>query len=208
MTGGSPNMKESPCPKERKKLQVGVEIKQKRGYLNDEDTLKERSYKDKVQIPVLPDSELLPPLSREREILLALYEQVCAGWRTLTEVRFKLLGFLPLVSGTVLITILSQDSSDDYRLPWKYQLLVGLFGLAVTSGLFIYEKRNTSLYNDLIGRGRQIENELGVHTGHFRGRPKSKSIVQHDIALNIIYVSCILAWGIILLTGLQKGFFK
>lgn len=185
-------------------FKVSHDIMEKRGYKKDSDALEDRLYEDKVQIPVLPEDDLLPTDNR-KDILLSVYSEICNGWRTLTNVRFKLLGLLPLVSGTVLITLLS-TKDNSYRLDWHWQVVVGMFGLVVTLGLLIYEKRNSSLYNDLIGRGRQIENELGVHTGHFRGRPKAGKIIKHSAGLNTIYTGSVAAWIIILLEGLlRKG---
>ena len=59
----------------------------------------------------------------------------------------------------------------------KLRLLFACLGLVVTLGLLIYELRNSQLHDDLISRGRKIEDELGVDTGVFRGRrsPKASS---------------------------------
>lgn len=183
-------------------FKVTDRIMMKRGYLEDSEALRDRRYEDGVQIPVLPKDDLLPSDDR-KDILLSVYSEICNGWRTLTNVRFKLLGLLPLISGTVLITLLSTRDSS-YRLDGHWQVVVGMFGLVVTLGLLIYEKRNSSLYNDLIGRGRQIENELGVHTGHFRGRPEAGKIIKHSAGLNTIYTGTVVVWIIIVLVGLHR----
>lgn len=191
------NIKHTPKDPDRLQYKVDQKLKEKRQYKEDEDFLdKERCYQDKVQIPVLPKDDIVPDDGR-RTILLGLYSEICNGWRTLTDVRFKLLGFLPIVSGVLLFNILSKKDID-YSISAMGQLAIAMFGLAVTIGLLIYDNRNSQLYNDLIGRGHQLENELGVHTGHFRGRPKSSGFIQHDIGLKIVYCSSILAWvGII-----------
>jgi hypothetical protein len=69
-----------------------------------------------------------------------------------------------------------------------------LFGLLVTLGLRIYDLRNSDLYDDLISRGRKLEEELGVRTGHFRGRLKANWPIQHDAAIALIYGTAIAAW--------------
>src|SRR5687768_9861554 len=61
-----------------------------------------RLYRDRVQIPALAESASWRPKGDEKDILLGVYEQVCEGWRAMTDVRFKLLGFLPAISGAVL----------------------------------------------------------------------------------------------------------
>jgi len=45
-----------------------------------------------------------------------------------------------------------------------------------------------SLWYDLFGCDRQIEEELGIDTGQFRGGLKpSMWLIQHDVATNLIY---------------------
>ena len=64
-------------------------------------------------------------------VLLALYAEVCKGWRTLTDVRFKLLGLMPIVSVAVLITLLSKGGPGSSLGPLA-QAIIALFGLSVT----------------------------------------------------------------------------
>lgn len=47
------------------------------------------------------------PIIPQQDVLFTLYRDVCNGWRMLTDVRFKLLGFIPVVSGVVLLSLLS-----------------------------------------------------------------------------------------------------
>ena len=62
-------------------------------------------------------------------------------------------------------------------------------------GLFIYDKRNSELHDDLISQGRKIEEELGIETGIFRGRLNSTGIIKHDVATNLVYFSTLMAWA-------------
>ena len=156
------------------------------------DWLKGRTYKDKKPFPALA-SPFSPITPEQQAVLLALYGEVCAGWRTLTDVRFKLLGLLPIVSVAVLITLLSA-SHGRAALPPAEITGVAILGLLLTAAVRLYDLRNTDLYNDLVGRGRQIEAELGIHTGHFRGRPNSRGWIQHDVAVRAVYGLSTLAW--------------
>lgn len=132
-------------------------------------------------------------------LLLTLYGEVCSSWRMLTDVRFKLLGFLPAVSGVGLLASLNIESAATSSLT---RVSLALFGLVVTIGLYIYDRRNSELYNDLISRGRKIEEELGVDTGHFRGRPTPKhDIVSHGWATTLIYGASAAAWLYLLGVG-------
>ena len=134
-------------------------------------------------------------VSQNREVLLKLYDQVCSAWKELVGVRFKLLGLVPTVSLALLATILSaRGPADGLARPSK--LLISLLGLLATFGLFVYDRRNSALHDDLISRGRKIEDELGIDTGIFRGRLNATGIFKHDIATNVIYVSAMLAWAV------------
>jgi hypothetical protein len=121
-----------------------------------------------------------------------LYGEICAGWRMLTDVRFKLLGLLPLASlagGYGLFALHDQRAIEMLIL----KVLISVFGLAVTIGLMIYEQRNDGLYNDLISRGRRIEYEWGVDTGLFLGR-KVSGFANHSRGTWTVYSATLALW--------------
>jgi uncharacterized membrane protein len=93
-------------------------------------------------------------LSEEQfhESRLAKYKEVAQNFRTLTEIRFKLLGFLPI--GTALIALSTAWTKGEVSVP----LL--LFGLAVTLALIVYNERNNQLYDELVARAAQLEKTL------------------------------------------------
>ena len=128
---------------------------------------------------------------QNKETLAMLYNQVCSSWKTLVDVRFKLLGLVPAVSLGLLTTVLSNKSD---ALPASGKMLISLLGAVASLGIFIYDRRNSELHDDLISRGRKIEEELGIDTGIFRGRLNSSGIIKHDIATNTIYISTMIAW--------------
>lgn len=131
-----------------------------------------------------------------RELRLALYREVCTTWRGLVDVRFKLLALLPPVSFVVVGGLVQAQD----RLPRPALVVAATLGLAVSVGLFVYDRRNSELHDFLISRGRRLESELGVATGQFLGRPRAKSsLVQHDTALSLVYGAVIALW---LLAGL------
>lgn len=156
------------------------------------DWLTPRRYEDKKPLPALVSASW--QLDEQRQaVLLALYGEVCAGSRALTDVRFKLLGLLPIASVAVLITLLSAAHGSAPLSAFE-RTGVSMLGLLFTAAVRLYDLRNTELYNDLVGRGRQIEAELGIHTGHFRGRPNSHGWIQHDIAVRAVYALSALGW--------------
>jgi hypothetical protein len=130
----------------------------------------------------------------KRDDLMWLYGELCSSWRMLTDVRFKLLGFVPTVSVAVLINILSRDDPAK-GLSSTARTGVIVFGSLVILALYIYDRRNSQLYDDLISRARRIEEELGIDTGQFRGRRKpSNKLIQHDVATNLIYGTALAGW--------------
>jgi hypothetical protein len=147
-----------------------------------------RQYKTSLLPTLTTEVKLVP----QQDTLFTLYREICNGWRMLTDVRFKLLGFIPVISGVVLFSLLSDKPEGPSPLA---RMGIALFGLLITVALYVYEKRNSELYDDLISRGRKIEEELGIDTGLFRGRRvPSNQFVKHDIAINLIYGASIAAW--------------
>ena len=111
-------------------------------------------------------------------------------------VRFKLLALVPAVSLAVLLGLYEETI---VQLSRNITLLISIFGLVVTFGIYMYDIRNSELYDDLISRGKKIEEELGIETGQFLGRPSGKKrfhliTFYHDRALKLIYWPTLLAW--------------
>lgn len=149
-------------------------------------------YDDPAKRKVLVDLDQTPS-ETERRVLLAMHGEVVASWRDLHDVRFKLLGLLPLVT----VGVLSLDPGKVVSLPGAALGLVAtLLGLLVSIGLAIYDRRNSQLYNDLISRGRRIEAELGLGSGVFMARPRQwNRFISHGTATRLIYRSVMLAWA-------------
>jgi hypothetical protein len=70
----------------------------------------------------------------------------------------------------------------------------------------MYDHRNDELYDELISRGRKIEEELGIVHGIFKGRLIAdkrdkifKRIMNHGRALEMIYSSVLIGWCLLTL---------
>lgn len=129
---------------------------------------------------------------RRREALLKEYGEVSNNFRTLTDVRFKVLGILPIASGAAATLVASTSASSSL----KFSL--ALFGLSVIVGLITYNARNNQLYNELVGRAGRIERSVGLPDGAFSNRPRSWLLlkfgglswkVDHGTGIAIIYVA-------------------
>jgi hypothetical protein len=136
--------------------------------------------------------------SKNKDVLLKVYDQVCGTWKELVGVRFKLLALVPTVSLALLATVLSTKGVSE-GLTLAERMVILSLGLTSTLGLYVYDIRNSELHDDLISRARKIEDELGVDTGLFRGRLKPQGFCHHSLATRTIYVSAIVAWVISLI---------
>ncbi len=144
-------------------------------------------------LPVLKPDEA--PSDRQ-DLLLALYGQICTSWRELVGVRFKLLALVPSVSLLILVQLLSSAGIGEGLTP-VVKTGIAVIGLVVVAGLLVYELRNSQLHDDLISRGRRIEEELGVDTGQFRGRRIASGwLIKHDRALALVYGAALLSWAL------------
>jgi hypothetical protein len=194
---------------------------------DDEPERMNRAYKHS-DLPVVSPTPVGKEDNVGRELLLKELEETAAAWRMLTDVRFKLLALLPPIAALGLVaTVSPKGALEGTSTPARVALAA--FGTAVTLGLFVYDRRNSVLYDGLISRGRRAEFELGVDTGVFRGREKPRvvpikgmfakrffrvvrvleddspgiSLVKHDVALGLVYGAVLLAW---LLAGLSVAF--
>jgi hypothetical protein len=129
------------------------------------------------------------------------YEQTLQTYRMLADIRFKLLAFLPVVSGAT-ITFLTIDPKTVPDNP-QMALVIGLFGFFVTLGIAFYDQRNSRLHDATIRYARYLESILGPSyvKGHITetrssGRQRLFGIVEiwHDRALALIYGSVLGAW--------------
>jgi hypothetical protein len=99
----------------------------------------------------------------KNENLRAAYQQLSDSYRAIDDFRAKLLGFLPLATGTgifVLLGPLSDKNSHD--LAKQFMAPVGAFGFVITLGLFFYELYGIKKCDSLILTGKQIEARLCI----------------------------------------------
>src|SRR4051794_1498115 len=130
-----------------------------------------------------------------REALLKKDGEICSNFRTLTDIRFRLLGLLPIAAAAT--PAFTPQGPSPSKLPFA------LFGLVVTIGLVTYNKRNDQLYDELVGRAAAIEREIGVPDGAFANRPTDwlaytvlllRWPVNHRRAVATVYVATVAFW--------------
>jgi hypothetical protein len=121
----------------------------------------------------------------------SVYDQLCTSYHAIDDFRAKLLGFLPLVTGggLVLLTGRPEDVRREFFGP------VGLFGIAVTTGLLAYEIYGIRKCRALIIDGKALEEDMQVQHGQFMGRPDAVfRIVNKPFAAGAIYPAVLAAW--------------
>lgn len=125
--------------------------------------------------------------------LMPVYQELCQSYRAIDDFRAKLLGLLPLATGTGIFLLYS--NSD--KLPADMQGFlgpIGLFGFVITLGLFLYEIYGIRKCGALIGGGQQIEGWLRVD-GQFMHRPHQVArVINEPFASGIIYPAVLAVW--------------
>ena len=143
-----------------------------------------------------------PPATAPPENLRLAYTELCKSHQAIVDFRAKLLGFLPLASGVSFFALLG-DGKDP--VPY-YAWVAGLFGFAITLGLFFYELRGLQRSAALERTGKQLEAEMGLSGagGQFSVQPSPRlhGFVDPRGAAWLIYPSVLAGWAYI--AGLQR----
>ena len=136
------------------------------------------------------------------------YEQVLAHWRSLADIRFKLLAIVPALAGAALAVAASGR-------PPGFESALGTVGFFATLGIVFYDQRNTQLYNDAMSRAKWLEQKLhfGSHAGKdsngglFLSRPRRSLrlfgivLMWHDRGLSIVYSVALATWVFLAVHG-------
>jgi hypothetical protein len=140
--------------------------------------------------------------SRQRT-LLAEYGEVNQNFRLLTDIRFKLLAFLPLLVAIAAAAAEAVHNGGDRVGLDASTFAFSLFGLFVTLALATYNARNDQIYLWLVDRGARIERELGLPDGSFAHRPNGwldvsfgigRWPVGHARSITAMYVAATALW--------------
>ena len=132
------------------------------------------------------------------ENLKTTYDQLCTSYRAIDDFRAKLLGFLPLASGTGIFLLILDNSTSPLN---TYLLPVGAFGIFITLGLFLFEIYGVKKCHALIKAGQKIEDQMRIQ-GQFRERPpEAAGFINEPFAAGVIYPAVLAAWTFLALQG-------
>jgi hypothetical protein len=126
------------------------------------------------------------------------YQELCNSYRAIDDFRAKLLGFLPLATGTGIFLLLDKlNDVDNLKVGTKFLLTaVGAFGFFITLGLFSYEIYGIKKCCALILAGQRMEVSLGIKDdGQFLNRPQNVAyVINEPFAAGVIYPTVLAAW--------------
>jgi FtsH-binding integral membrane protein len=140
----------------------------------------------------MDESRLEPHAERDERLQLD-YEQTLTTWRTLVDLRFKLLAFVPTISGG-LVALAG-------RSPSGASALVAALALTALFGIVMYDLRNSVFHDAAVHRAKELEIALDLpllsdkgpgHGGLMNERPRDRYRllgveVWHDRALFVVY---------------------
>jgi hypothetical protein len=154
------------------------------------------------------------PISEDRRVaLLAEYAEVNNNFRLLTNIRFKLLAFLPIAPAAVLAFITASNSGVSSQAVEARTFALGLFGIVVTAGIAAYNARNDQIYLWHVDRAGTIERELGLPDGSFANRPnawfeigggKTRWHIGHVSSVTVIYAASLTLWLLLCLLAIAQ----
>lgn len=148
------------------------------------------------------------------------YDQTAKYIHTLADARFKLLAFVPLVTGAAIGLLRNTDSHETV-------IAVSLLGFFVIIGIVFYDQRNTQIYDALHIRAKSLEvllrlqplsnlkspdekRRLWAYGGAFLDRPGrsrklfGRILMWHDRGLAIIYATALGGWCYLLVSAITK----
>ena len=145
-------------------------------------------------LPDAPDQQT----STDSQNLRTAYTELCNSYRAIDDFRAKLLGVLPLASGTGIFFLLNsnlpaKDANPSLLMP------IGIFGWIITLGLFAYEIYGIKKCCCIIKTGISMEKRMGI-SGQFCNRPRAVGLpivgdfINEPLASGIIYPAVLASW--------------
>jgi hypothetical protein len=130
------------------------------------------------------------------------YEQTTELVRTLTDIRFKLLAFVPTIAGAAV-------GAFGRPRPAAELMAVGLLGLVATLGILVYELRNSQLRAGALRHAADLEQLLELRSAQTDPPGVSRLFgvlpLKHDLGLALVYGAAFAGWSYLVSWGALAG---
>jgi hypothetical protein len=128
----------------------------------------------------------------------ALYAEAGANYRSIDDLRLRLMALLPLATGTGIFLLLRPEGAPNASII----VPAGVFGVLATLSLFFYELHGFEKCAHFIHRAQQIEESIGVR-GAFTARPHNIfGIVSELLPAAVVYPASLAGWLFVALASL------
>ena len=128
------------------------------------------------------------------------YDQTTQVLRLLTDIRFKLIAFVPTIAA------FSVGLFGKPR-PAVEQLAIGLLGMTATLGILVYELRNSQIYAAAARRAEELERQLGFTGGLYSDAPPATMRLlgvfpaTRRAGLGLVYGAALAGWAYLVSWG-------
>ena len=129
------------------------------------------------------------------------YDQTQQLLRTLTDIRFKLLAFVPTIAGAS-VGFFGRER------PAAELMAIGLVGLVATLGILVYELRNSQTYANAVDRARMLEQRLELGSGGLLSEPPAGTgrlfgfvSIGRELGLALVYGAAFAGWAYLVAWG-------
>jgi hypothetical protein len=120
-----------------------------------------------------------------------IFQETCVSIRATDEISFKLMGFVPLVSGATFLVFFLKEQISSANAPVVF--CFALYAALITLGLFRWELRNIQTCSWLRRRAEALEQTVVTTTGAPK-QPLPPLRIGKTEAEKWIYSITILAW--------------
>ena len=128
------------------------------------------------------------------------YDQTQQLLRTMTDIRFKLLAFVPTIAG-VSVGFFGRPR------PAAELLAIGLLGLVATLGILVYELRNSKIFAAAVRHVSELERQLQLGGGLMREPPAGTErlfgvlALRSERGLALVYGAAFAGWTYLVVWG-------
>jgi hypothetical protein len=132
------------------------------------------------------------------------YDQTTQLLRTLIDVRFKLLAFVPTIAGAS-VAFFGRPR------PAAELLGVGLLGLVATLGIFVYELGNSQISDRVAGHAAELERRLELSGGLYSAPPRADErlfgaiAVRQERGVAFVYGAALAGWSYLTAWGALRA---